>query len=26
ARIQANPAMTSVVDTVSGIGASFGLI
>ncbi|VTN10950.1 Phage regulatory protein CII (CP76) [Raoultella terrigena] len=26
ARLQANPAMTSVVDTVSGIGASFGLI
>lgn len=26
ARLQANPAMTSVVDTVSGISASFGLI
>nr|DAJ52076.1 MAG TPA: regulatory protein [Caudoviricetes sp.] len=26
ARLQANPAMTSVVDTMSGIGASFGLI
>jgi hypothetical protein len=26
ARLQANPAMASAVDTVSGIGASFGLI
>ncbi|MEQ0072725.1 phage regulatory CII family protein [Klebsiella sp. CN_Kp118] len=26
ARLQTNPAMTSVVDTMSGIGASFGLI
>lgn len=26
ARIQANPAMSSAVDTMSGIGASFGLI
>ncbi|WP_313625765.1 phage regulatory CII family protein [Kosakonia sp.] len=26
ARLQANPAMSSVVDTVSGLGASFGLI
>ncbi len=26
ARLQANPAMSSVVDTVSGLGASFGLM
>ncbi|HHS0952906.1 TPA: phage regulatory CII family protein [Salmonella enterica subsp. enterica serovar Bovismorbificans] len=26
ARLQTNPAMSSVVDTMSGIGASFGLI
>lgn len=26
ARLQANPAMTSAVDTVTGLGASFGLI
>ncbi|EAB8893765.1 TPA: phage regulatory CII family protein [Salmonella enterica subsp. enterica serovar Napoli] len=26
ARLQTNPAMTSMVDTMSGIGASFGLI
>mgnify|MGYP001011700963 FL=1 len=26
ARLQTNPAMTSVVDTMSGLGASFGLI
>ncbi|SQC16353.1 gp31 [Klebsiella pneumoniae] len=26
ARLQANPAMTSVVDTMSGLGASFGLM
>lgn len=26
ARLQANPAMSSVIDTVGGIGASFGLI
>ena len=26
ARLQTNPAMTSVVDTMSGVGASFGLI
>ncbi|EPW1812701.1 phage regulatory CII family protein [Klebsiella pneumoniae] len=26
ARLQTNPAMTSVVDTMSGFGASFGLI
>ena len=26
ARLQTNPAMTSVVDTVSGLGASFGLM
>lgn len=26
ARLQANPAMSSVVDTVSGLGASFGLV
>lgn len=26
ARIQANPAMSSVVDSVSGLGASFGLM
>ncbi len=26
ARIQANPAMSSAVDAMSGIGASFGLI
>ena len=26
ARLQANPAMSSVVDSVSGLGASFGLI
>ena len=26
ARLQANPAMASAVDTVSGLGASFGLM
>jgi hypothetical protein len=26
ARLQANPAMASAVDTVTGLGASFGLI
>ncbi|MEG1421940.1 MAG: hypothetical protein RSA95_07215 [Citrobacter sp.] len=26
AKLQTNPAMSSVVDTMSGIGASFGLI
>ncbi|MNV95226.1 Phage regulatory protein CII (CP76) [compost metagenome] len=26
ARLQANPAMASAVDTMSGIGASFGLM
>lgn len=26
ARLQTNPAMSSVVDTMSGIGVSFGLI
>ncbi|XGJ37558.1 phage regulatory CII family protein [Citrobacter freundii] len=26
ARLQANPAMSSVVDTVTGIGATFGLV
>ena len=26
ARLQANPAMASAVDTVTGLGASFGLL
>lgn len=26
ARLQANPAMSSVVDTMTGIGATFGLV